>query len=294
MIKVNNVVKTYKQKKILEDVTLNIEGVYGLIGPNGSGKTTLMRAIAGLISIDEGEILVESKNSNSKKIKDVRNRIGYLPQDFNIYPKATVWECLEHIAILKGLTDKEKRESTIDGVLDKVNLKDFRQSKVHSLSGGMRKRLGIGQVFLTNPEIIIVDEPTAGLDILERIRFRNLLREVAEEKTIVISSHIVEDVEFLCTKLGIIKDGRVLSEGTPSEISLISDKTVWDVQIYSNELNDFFKKHTVIDIKQIDAAVLNVRILSKERPPNALPLKPSLIDGYLAAISREEEKINDF
>ncbi|TKI71553.1 ATP-binding cassette domain-containing protein [Lysinibacillus mangiferihumi] len=285
MINVQNITKTYKGKKTLQKVSLEIEGIYGLLGPNGAGKTTLMRVLAGLISVDEGKIIVENDDLHSTDLKTIRNGIGYLPQDFDLYPKATVYDCLNHIALLKGIADSQLRKERITTVLEQVNLVDAKKQKVSKLSGGMRKRLGIAQVFLTNPSILIIDEPTSGLDILERIRFRNLLRELSKDKTIIISSHIVEDVEFLCTKLGIIKEGSVLAEGTPEEIAKSSDGFVWSIQIHENELSETFKLYTVIDIQQRGFNILDVRVLSKNKPSNATPLNATLIDGYLSIIN---------
>lgn len=285
MINVQNITKTYKGKKTLQKVSLEIEGIYGLLGPNGAGKTTLMRVLAGLISVDEGKIIVENDDLHSTDLKTIRNGIGYLPQDFDLYPKATVYDCLNHIALLKGIADSQLRKERITTVLEQVNLVDAKKQKVSKLSGGMRKRLGIAQVFLTNPSILIIDEPTSGLDILERIRFRNLLRELSKDKTIIISSHIVEDVEFLCTKLGIIKEGSVLAEGTPEEIAKSSDGFVWGIQIHENELSETFKLYTVIDIQQRGFNILDVRVLSKNKPSNATPLNATLIDGYLSIIN---------
>lgn len=285
MINVQNITKTYKGKKTLQKVSLEIEGIYGLLGPNGAGKTTLMRVLAGLISVDEGKIIVENDDLHSTDLKSIRNGIGYLPQDFDLYPKATVYDCLNHIALLKGIADSQLRKERITTVLEQVNLVDAKKQKVSKLSGGMRKRLGIAQVFLTNPSILIIDEPTSGLDILERIRFRNLLRELSKDKTIIISSHIVEDVEFLCTKLGIIKEGSVLAEGTPEEIAKSSDGFVWSIQIHENELSETFKLYTVIDIQQRGFNILDVRVLSKNKPSNATPLNATLIDGYLSIIN---------
>lgn len=285
MINVQDITKTYKGKKTLQKVSLEIEGIYGLLGPNGAGKTTLMRVLAGLISVDEGKIIVENDDLHSTDLKSIRNGIGYLPQDFDLYPKATVYDCLNHIALLKGIADSQLRKERITTVLEQVNLVDAKKQKVSKLSGGMRKRLGIAQVFLTNPSILIIDEPTSGLDILERIRFRNLLRELSKDKTIIISSHIVEDVEFLCTKLGIIKEGSVLAEGTPEEIAKSSDGFVWGIQIHENELSETFKLYTVIDIQQRGFNILDVRVLSKNKPSNATPLNATLIDGYLSIIN---------
>ncbi|TYR78881.1 ABC transporter ATP-binding protein [Priestia megaterium] len=287
MIKVKNVSKSYKNKKVLKNVSLNIEGIYGLIGPNGAGKTTLMRTLSGLISANEGEVLIEESDvmNSESLIKNIRDHIAYLPQDFTIYPKATIYECLNHIAMLKGMKDKKERMKRIDKVLHQVNLQDVQTQKIHKLSGGMRKRVGIAQMFLTEPSILIIDEPTAGLDIDERIRFRNLLRELSKDKTIIISSHIVEDVEFLCTKIGILKNGVVLQEGKPSEISQFSRRLVWEITIQSDDLAEVLKSHTVVDIKQKDYNHLDIRVLAKNKPANAKPLEPTLIDGCLSIIN---------
>ncbi len=178
----------------------------------------------------------------------------------------------------------------IEKVLYDVNLKDVKDKKIHKLSGGMRKRVGIAQLFLTNPEILIIDEPTSGLDISERIRFRNLLRQVSENKTVIISSHIAEDVEFLCDKLGVIKDGKLLAEGEPSKIASFSKGLVWGITVHSNELTDVLKKYTVIDIKGRDSNYLEVKVLVDAEPQYAKPIKPTLLDGYLSLISGCNDK----
>lgn len=287
MIYIKNISKIKNKKSILDDVSLNIEGIYGLIGPNGAGKTTLMRAIAGIISVDNGTIDLEHSDDLSikpKKIKDIRNLIGYLPQDFNLYPKATVQDCLNHIAILKGLKNSDERAKRINYVLKKVNLLESKTKKVGNLSGGMRKRLGIAQLFLTDPQIIIVDEPTSGLDIYERIRFRNLLKELSREKTVIISSHIVEDIEFLCTKVGIIKEGKLLVESTPQALASYAKGLVWEMKINHDSLNEILNKYMVIEVDEINIDTIKVKIISTENPGGAVAVNPRFVDGYVSII----------
>ncbi|PRT15843.1 ABC transporter ATP-binding protein [Bacillus wiedmannii] len=284
MIQINNVNKTYKRKRILNNVTLNIEGVYGLIGPNGAGKTTLMRAIAGLITIDSGEINLFPQTLDQNTKKNERNSIGYLPQEFSIYPKITIWECLNHLAILKGISDTIMREKMVNDILEKVNLQQHKSKKIKELSGGMKKRVGIAQMLIGKPDILIIDEPTAGLDIEERIRFRNLILSLSKDKIIIISSHIVEDVEFLCNKIGILKQGEVIAEGSPSQIAAYAKGKVWEKKISLNEIDYLFEQYNVLDINQVDSNYYYAKILSDVCPPNAIQIAPKIIDGYLSVI----------
>lgn len=218
MIKINGVSKRIKKHHILSDVSLEIEGIYGLIGPNGAGKTTLMKILSSLISMNAGQ--VEMKGENYRKGKYVKQNtlIGYLPQDFMVYPTIGLEEALDHIAMLQGMMNKQERQLKVRQVIKQVNLQGHENKKMIELSGGMRKRVGIAQLLMGDPSILLFDEPTAGLDIEERIRFRNLLRSLGTERTVVVSSHIVEDIEFLCTKIGVLKEGRVLFEGSPAEL----------------------------------------------------------------------------
>lgn len=291
MIIVENVTKKQRNKTILENVNLTIDGVYGLIGPNGAGKTTLMRALAGLVSIQSGTIKIEEESAASK-LHDFRKNIGYLPQDFNTFPKLTVWECLDHIAILKGLVNKKERNARVLHVLEEVNLLDKKNIKMFKLSGGMRKRVGIAQMFLTDPDILVLDEPTAGLDIYERIRFRNLLLKISLNRTVIITSHIVEDIEFLCTKIGVLSDGQVLKEGLPQEITELAKGRVWNIKSDKDQLSLLLVEYDVINITQLDNGSLDVRVLSDVQPVNSTLAKPKLIDGYVSLISGMEEARN--
>lgn len=287
MIRIKNVSKKIKKKYILNNVNLNIEGVYGLIGPNGAGKTTLMKALTGLISINSGEIILENQELIALKNKSaITAKIGYLPQEFNMYSRVTIWDCLNHLALLKGIKDKVKREKMLKDLLEKVNLLDGKNLKMENLSGGMKKRVGIAQMLIGDPQILIIDEPTAGLDIAERIRFRNLLRNLSKDKIIIITSHIIEDVEFLCTKIGILDKGLVIAEGSPREISKAANGKVWIKNISSNELDKVFNSFNIIDIEQVNADSYYIKILSDSKPPNSISTSPKILDGYLSIISR--------
>ncbi|MEH7314906.1 ATP-binding cassette domain-containing protein, partial [Priestia megaterium] len=282
--------KKINKKYILNNVNLNIEGTYGLIGPNGAGKTTLMRALTGLISVNSGEIILEDGEWNTcGNKKGALQKIGYLPQEFHMYSKVTIWDCLNHLAILKGVVNKTKREKLLEDLLKKVNLFNKKDLKIENLSGGMKKRVGIAQMLIGDPIVLIIDEPTAGLDIAERIRFRNLIRNLSVNKIIIITSHIIEDVEFLCTKIGIINEGKVIAEGSPKEISRAAQGKVWRKKVSSTEINTIFNSFNVIDARQADDNYYYVRILADEQPPNSVNISPKVIDGYLSIINQGVE-----
>lgn len=283
MIKVLDVSKKIKKHEVLSNISIEIEGIYGLIGPNGAGKTTLMKILSSLISMNGGRVEVEGKDFTKGKYVKQNNLIGYLPQDFMVYPNITVEEALNHIALLKGVMEKHKRAATVHDVIEKVNLQGHENKKMVELSGGMRKRVGIAQLLIGNPSILIFDEPTAGLDIEERIRFRNLLRNLGNEHTVVISSHIVEDIEFLCTKIGVLKNGRVLFEGTPDELKIHAEGAVWELSVSPEELDSILLEKEVVQIFE-DEANFNVRVFSMNKLMGAKRVAPRLVDGYLAVV----------
>lgn len=215
-IEIKHVNKFYGKKQALKDVNLVIEqGMFGLLGRNGAGKTTLMKLLATLHRKQSGEVIV--CGVPIEQTKDIRSITGYLPQDFSMYPSMTVYECLDYLGTLSEMR-KEERAEAIPRLLKRVNLTEQKNSKVKSLSGGMRRRLGIAQALLHNPKVLIVDEPTAGLDPEERIRFRNLLCEVAEERIVILSTHIVGDIEATCEKIAIMNEGEILWKGTVTEL----------------------------------------------------------------------------
>lgn len=281
MIQVEHIVKRYKKHMVLDHVSLNIEGIYGLLGSNGAGKTTLMKIICGLTNASGGDIRVNGQSMMTRRYADTAGVIGFLAQDFNVYPSLPVNEVLVHLALLQGIVDRKKQENVIQQALERVNLTDKSHLKMEELSGGMRRRVGIAQLLLREPEILVFDEPTAGLDIEERIRFRNLLRDLSHDHTIVISSHIVEDIEFLCTKIGLLSNGHVLFEGTPEELKKKAEGSLAESQINLMELNKWVKDHDVVHIEETSDGA-RVRYFDEEK--GDANIVPRLADGYLAVM----------
>ena len=221
-LRINNISKKYPNGvQALKDVTLTIpNGMYGLLGPNGAGKSTLMRTLATLQDPDEGSISLGDIDV-LKQRDEVRKTLGYLPQEFGVYPKASAEKLLNHFAILKGIAQRGERKDIVEALLRQTNLWDVRKQKLGGYSGGMRQRFGVSVALLGNPKLMIVDEPTAGLDPAERVRFLNLLSEVGESSVVILSTHIVEDVSELCTRMAIINKGQILLEAEP--LSIISE-----------------------------------------------------------------------
>ncbi|MEK4231683.1 ATP-binding cassette domain-containing protein [Anoxybacillus sp. FSL W8-0703] len=264
-------------KIVLNNISLSIKGTYGLLGPNGAGKTTLMKTIATLIPLEEGTISFGDISwENDQSVKPL---IGYLPQYFSAYKTMKVYEVLNHFAVLKGITNKERRMSELDSVLENVNLYEQRNEKIKNLSGGMIRRVGIAQALLGDPKILIVDEPTAGLDIQERVRFRNLLRKIATNRTIIISSHIVEDLETICDHVSIMNKGNILFEGTRQEILKVVNGLIWEKELQHNELA-LIPEEQIISIKEAGNHYI-VRLLSKVDIKDAKLATPTLEDAYL-------------
>jgi ABC-2 type transport system ATP-binding protein len=236
-LRIENLSKTYPNGvQALKNVSLSIpNGMFGLLGPNGAGKSTLMRTIATLQDADGGSITLDGVDILNDK-HEVRKILGYLPQDFGLEPKSTAEELMNHFAVLKGISNARERKQTVDALLAQTNLYEHRRKKLGGFSGGMRQRFGIAQALLGNPRLIIVDEPTAGLDPSERVRFHNLLSEIGEHVIVILSTHIVDDVSDLCTRMAIITEGCVLFTGGPQEgIDSISGK-VWGKVIRKDEL----------------------------------------------------------
>jgi ABC-type multidrug transport system ATPase subunit len=246
-LRIRNLSKTYANGVVaLDKVTLNIPtGMFGLLGPNGAGKSTLMRILATLQECDSGSVFLDDIDVLDEK-DAVRRLLGYLPQDFGLYPKMTALELLDHFAILKGLSHAGRRREVVDGLLQQTNLFEVRHQRLGGFSGGMRQRFGIAQALLGDPQLIIVDEPTAGLDPQERVRFHNLLSDIGQDKTVLLSTHIVSDVADLCANMAIINKGRVLLCGEPQQlIDDVADK-IWARFVTKQELPLFQKQHPVI------------------------------------------------
>ena len=251
-LKITNLSKTYPNGvKANDNITLNIPvGMFGLLGPNGAGKSTLMRTIATLQEPDEGSIMLGDIDVLTQK-QEVRKVLGYLPQEFGVYPKVGAETLLDHLAVLKGISNRKERKGVVEALLHKTNLWDHRKKNLGGYSGGMKQRFGIAQALLAQPKLIIVDEPTAGLDPAERNRFLNLLSEIGENTVVILSTHIVEDVKELCTNMAVINKGQVLLTGTPSNSLQQLEGKIWRKQIGKNEIEEYKANHNVISEKRI-------------------------------------------
>ena len=255
----------------------------GLLGPNGAGKSTLMRTIATLQEADGGTITLGDIDVLKQK-NEVRQQLGYLPQEFGVYPKISAEVLLNHLAVLKGITVKSERKEIVQSLLHKTNLYDARKKNLGGYSGGMKQRFGIAQALLSNPKLIIVDEPTAGLDPAERNRFYNLLSELGENTVVILSTHIVDDVKELCTKMAIINQGKVLLQGNPLTAIKQLEGKVYKKTIEKNELETYKKEYNVIADKLLVGKPI-IQILSENDPGNGfMPFEAQLEDVYFSQI----------
>ncbi|MDI9311508.1 MAG: ABC transporter ATP-binding protein [Limnohabitans sp.] len=284
-LKINNLTKTYNNDiKALTNINLEINnGMFGLLGPNGAGKSTLMKTIVGLTEPDNGNIIFNNENviENSKFIK---SQLGYLPQDFGVYPNISAYDLLNHLAILKGLNNATTRKEQILALLEKTNLLEHKNKAVSTYSGGMRQRFGVAQALLGNPQIIIVDEPTAGLDPEERNRFNNLLSEIGENIIVILSTHLVEDVRNLCTQMAIIDKGELLVNGNPEQFIDQLKGKIWKKQIDKNELVAYQNQYKIIST-QLQAGKLNIRVFADENLQNGFaPIEADLEDFYFTTL----------
>lgn len=270
----------------LRGVSLTIgRGLYGLLGPNGAGKSTLMRVLATLQTPDSGEIRFDGARIDAD-LTAYRSRLGYLPQDFGVYPGISALELLDHLAVLKGLTDRATRRAQVDALLAQVNLWEHRTRAVSGFSGGMRQRFGIAQALLGDPRLVIVDEPTAGLDPAERGRFYNLLGEIGEQVVVLLSTHIVDDVRQLCSRMAIVADGRVVAEGVPDDLVSALAGRVWRRTVSRQEAEAIGAPHTVLST-QMHAGKTRLRILAAAAPDHEWePVAPELDDVYFATLQR--------
>lgn len=295
-LKITNVSKTYANGvQALKNVTLNIpNGMYGLLGPNGAGKSTLMRILATLQQPDHGTIHLINPPQPDQPGKvidvvsekdEVRKTLGYLPQEFGVYPKAKAQDLLEHFAILKGFHERKSRKQVVEALLRKTNLWDVRHQKLGSYSGGMRQRFGVAVALLGNPKLLIVDEPTAGLDPAERVRFLNLLSELGENSVVILSTHIVEDVSELCTRMAIINRGEILLEAQPVAAMKNLKGKIWRQMIEKHEFADIEKNHSVVSTK-LFAGKTVVHVFNHEKPGDGFePVEPDLEDVYFSAMT---------
>jgi ABC-type multidrug transport system ATPase subunit len=271
--------------RALDDVNLEIPaGMFGLLGPNGAGKSTLMRTIATLQSPGSGKIRFDDIDVLAEPEK-LRRTLGYLPQDFGVYPRVSARDMLDHMAILKGFSKTSERAEIVDGLLNQVNLWPVRNKAIAGFSGGMRQRFGIAQALIGNPRLIIVDEPTAGLDPEERNRFLNLLAEIGEGVVVILSTHIVEDVADLCPRMAILAGGRIVAQGAPRDLTQALRGRVWRKQIARTALEDYKQRFNVISTRLAGGATL-INVLSDTAPePDFSAIEGNLEDVYFSTLA---------
>lgn len=282
---INNLSKTYSNGVVaLNNVSLTISsGLFGLLGPNGAGKSTLMRTIATLQEADSGEIWMDDLNVFERKL-ELKQILGYLPQEFGFYPKDKAENLLNQLCMLKGIKEKSERKQMVEYTLKKVNLWEARHQKIGTFSGGMKQRFGIAQALLGNPKLIIVDEPTAGLDPYERRRFHNLLAEIGKEIIVILSTHIVDDVSNLCTNMAIIDNGEILLQTDPGEIIKEFDGKVWEKDITGMELETVKNDYRVISTRLFSGKTI-VRVYADQGPDDFIQVEAILEDVYFHSLS---------
>ena len=286
MLSIKNLVHVYGNgTRALDDVSLEIPtGMFGLLGPNGAGKSTLMRSIATLQTPTSGSIDFDGIDV-IKEPEKLRRTLGYLPQDFGVYPRVSAYDMLDHMAVLKGIASAKDRKETVETLLQQTNLWSVRKKALAGFSGGMRQRFGIAQALIGNPKLIIVDEPTAGLDPEERNRFLNLLAEIADNVVIILSTHIVEDVADLCPRMAVLAGGKIQLEGAPIELMHTLQGRVWTRTIDKAELPAFYKAHNVISTRLFAGRTV-IHVLSDRRPGEGFePVSGGLEDVYFSTLS---------
>lgn len=284
-LRISSLSKTYQNGvKALDNVSLTIpRGMYGLLGPNGAGKSTLMRTLATLQEPDSGSVLLGTVDALRNK-DEIRQRLGYLPQEFGVYPRISAQDMLNHLALLKGITNGRERKEVVAAMLQRCNLYEARKKALTGFSGGMRQRFGIAQALIGNPQLLIVDEPTAGLDPGERNRFYNLLAEVGENVIVILSTHIVEDVMDLCTKMAIIHEGKVLYEGEPQAAIAQLKGRIWQLSIGKTDLAHYEQTFRVVSNKLVGGRPF-LHVYGEQSPGQEFrPSEPDLEDVFFTKI----------
>ncbi|MCI8744915.1 MAG: ABC transporter ATP-binding protein [Lachnospiraceae bacterium] len=289
-LRLDRLTKQYKQKLAVDRIDLELKcGVYGLLGANGAGKTTLMRMICDIQEPTSGEIFCNGQNIREMG-EEYRDRLGYLPQNFGYYPEFTAYKFLLYIASLKGL-GKEQAAVRAQYLLEMVGLADQKKQKIKTFSGGMKQRLGIAQAMLNEPEILILDEPTAGLDPKERVRFRNLISSFSKDKIVLLSTHIVSDVEYIADEILVMKDGRLIHRGAPEVVTQEAKGLVWECKVESKDAERYIEQYNVGNLKNVGDKT-TLRIISDTCPcEGAVEAEPTLEDLYLYYFSEEGKRI---
>lgn len=283
-----NLSKNFKDKKAVREVSFKLShGVYGLLGENGAGKTTLMRMICGILKESDGRVLCDGVEIE-RMGADYRRLLGYLPQDFGFYPDYTAERFLLYMAALKALP-ADYAKQRVEELLELVGLTDVRKKKLKSFSGGMLKRVGIAQALLNNPEILVLDEPTSGLDPKERVRFRNIISSLSKDRIVLLSTHIVSDIEYIADQIIMMKQGRVAAQGTIEEIVRPALSCVWECSVQGNEADAMNLNYVISNLKN-EGNFVKLRIVSKEKPlETAYNVEPALEDAYLYYLSEGKE-----
>jgi len=290
MLSIKNLSKTYDNGvQALKGVNLEIpRGMFGLLGPNGAGKSTLMRTIATLQQADEGSIIFDG-TSVLDKPDDIRKVLGYLPQDFGVYPRISALDMLEHMAILKGIAGKGERKELVEDLLHQTNLFDVRKKALSGYSGGMRQRFGIAQALIGDPRLIIVDEPTAGLDPEERNRFHNLLSDIGENVVVILSTHIVDDVTELCPQMAILANGLIVAEGRPSDLVNEIQGKMWKKNVSKPEVEAHREEHNVISTRMFAGETV-LHVFADSKPGKGFDaLEADLEDVYFQTLSQSKK-----
>ncbi|GGC91564.1 ABC transporter ATP-binding protein [Undibacterium terreum] len=285
-LRIHNLSKTYSNGvTALNNISLTIPaGMFGLLGPNGAGKSTLMRTLATLQDADSGSARLDTIDIRENK-DEIRRVLGYLPQDFGLYPKVSAYDLLDHFAVLKGLDQKKQRKEVVEGLLHQTNLYQVKNKHLGGFSGGMRQRFGIAQALLGDPKLIIVDEPTAGLDPEERVRFHNLLSDIGADKIVILSTHIVEDVADLCANMAVINKGSVILTGQPLQLIDQIQGKIWKRFIDKSELAAFQQQHKVIS-SRLTAGRTLIHVYADTQPAGEFsPTQGDLEDVYFAAMA---------
>lgn len=288
-LQINNLSKTYPNGvKALDNLNLEIgTGMFGLLGPNGAGKSSLMRTIATLQKPDNGSITFGDINILENQM-DLRKVLGYLPQEFGVYPSMSAERLLDYFAQLKGISSSNDRKAIVKQVLEVTNLWDVRKKSVSGYSGGMKQRFGIAQLLLNNPKLIIVDEPTAGLDPAERHRFLNVLREIGTNHTVIFSTHIVDDIKELCKEVAILNGGKILYRGTPTDATKELEGKIWMRIVEREELEKFEKEYNIISSNYNQDNTLNIRVFSETKPDETfVQATPHLEDVYFVTLKKD-------
>ncbi len=286
-LSISNLNLIYKNGfQAIKAISLEIEnGMFGLLGPNGAGKSSLMKTIVALHKPTSGTIIFNGIDI-SENPDYIKQNLGFLPQDFGVYPKLSAFDLLQHIAILKGITNSSDRKTQILSLLEKVNLSDFKNKEVHTFSGGMRQRFGVAQALLGNPKIIIVDEPTAGLDPEERNRFNSLLNEISNDVIVILSTHLVEDVRNLCSEVAIINKGNLLRQGNPNGLIAELENKIWSKPIDKKQLETYQSDYTIIS-QQLIERELHITAFSERQLPDFTSVHPSLEHVYFHTLTQK-------